>query len=445
MPDRTHHRAARPPACLAVVVVASLCVAWVGAAWAGQSAVQPPAAPPVKVVASEFGSNFVPLGIGKSVVVDVPRDIKDVLVADPKIANAVVRTSRRAYLIGAAIGQTSVFFFDADGRQLAGFDIAVTRDLNGMRAALKQMFPEGNVHVEGIAEGVMLSGAVATPNLATNGTGIGQGQAVLNFVTSNPFTAALQNISGTNITGRFSSVTATMQAMERAGVIRTLAEPTLTAVSGESATFLAGGEFPVPGGAITCTSTGSLFNAVPYCLPIIEFKKFGVSMQFTPVVLGAGKISLKVMTEVSDLSADNSITLNQFGSNTPVTIPSLRVRRAETSVEIPSGGALAMAGMIHEQTLQSLNGLPGLMDVPILGALFRSRDYLNRQTELMILVAPYVVHAVASKELARPDDGYADAPDPSAILLGRLNRIYGGPGAVDAPGPYRGTYGFIID
>jgi pilus assembly protein CpaC len=117
----------------------------------------------VKVVASEFGSNFVPLGIGKSVVVDVPRDIKDVLVADPKIANAVVRTSRRAYLIGAAIGQTSVFFFDAEGRQLAGFDIAVTRDLNGMRAALKQMFPEGNVHVEGIAEGVMLSGAVATP------------------------------------------------------------------------------------------------------------------------------------------------------------------------------------------------------------------------------------------------------------------------------------------
>jgi pilus assembly protein CpaC len=125
-----------------------------------------------------------------------------------------------------------------------------------------------------------------------------------------------------------------------------------------------------------------------------------------------------VMTEVSDLSADNSITLNQFGSNTPVTIPSLRVRRAETSVEIPSGGALAKAGMIHEQTLQSLNGLPGLMDVPILGALFRSRDYLNRQTELMILVAPYVVHAVASKELARPDDGYADAPDPSAVLLG---------------------------
>src|SRR5262245_34603974 len=250
--------------------------------------------PTVRLAAEDGGSRFVALGIGKSLVVDLPRDIKDVLVANPAIANAVVRTSRRAYLIGAAIGQTSVFFFDAEGRQLAGFDIAVTRDLNGMRAALKQMFPEGNVHVEGIAEGVMLTGAVATPveaqqaydvakglvgetgrvvngiairgrdqvmlkvtvaevqrevikqlgiNLATNGTGIGQGQAVLNFVTSNPFTAALQNISSTNITGRFSSVTATMQAMERAGVIRTLAEPTLTAISGESATFLAGGEF----------------------------------------------------------------------------------------------------------------------------------------------------------------------------------------------------------
>ncbi len=159
MPKRTIPRVATLPACLAAVIVASL-----GLAWAGQSAANPPAPPPVKIVASEFGSNFVPLGVGKSVVVDVPRDIKDVLVADPKIANAVVRTSRRAYLIGVDVGQTSVYFFDAEGRQLAGFDIAVTRDLNGLRAMLKQMFPEGNVHVEGIGkDGVMLSGAVATP------------------------------------------------------------------------------------------------------------------------------------------------------------------------------------------------------------------------------------------------------------------------------------------
>src|SRR5271155_2623764 len=154
MPKRTLRRAATFPACLAAIVVASL-----GLARAGQ----PAANPPVKVVASEFGSNFVPLGVGKSVVIDLPGDIKDVLVADPKIANAIIRTSRRAYLIGVSVGQTNVFFFDAEGHRLGSFDIAVTRDLNGLRQALKQMFPEGNVHAEGIGEGVLLSGAVATP------------------------------------------------------------------------------------------------------------------------------------------------------------------------------------------------------------------------------------------------------------------------------------------
>src|SRR5277367_5821659 len=146
MPKRTLRRAATFPACLAAIVIASL-----GLARAGQPAANPPAgAPPVKVVASEFGSNFVPLGVGKSVVIDLPGDIKDVLVADPKIANAIIRTSRRAYLIGVSVGQTNVFFFDAEGQRLGSFDIAVTRDLNGMRQALKQMFPEGNVRVEGI-------------------------------------------------------------------------------------------------------------------------------------------------------------------------------------------------------------------------------------------------------------------------------------------------------
>ena len=119
------------------------------------------------------------------------------------------------------------------------------------------------------------------------------------------------------------------------------------------------------------------------------------------------------------------------GTSQTLTIPSIRARRAETVVEIPSGGSLAMAGMIQEQTKQQINGLPGLMQLPILGALFKSRDYINRQTELMILVTPYVVRAVAQKDLSRPDDGFADASDPSTVLLGRLNKIYGVPGKVD--------------
>jgi pilus assembly protein CpaC len=215
----------------------------------------------------------------------------------------------------------------------------------------------------------------------------------------------------------------------------------LTAISGETASFVAGGEFPIPAG-LSCDTTKS----PPVCQSQIDFKKFGVSMVFTPVVLSEGRISLKVMTEVSDLSSENSLTLSVPGSTQTLTIPSISTRRAETVVEVPSGGSLAMAGMIQEQTKQQINGLPGLMQIPILGTLFKSRDYVNHQTELMVLVTPYVVRAVAQKQLSRPDDGFADPSDPQTVLLGRLNRIYG-PSKVVEPVQtnYRGKYGFILD
>jgi pilus assembly protein CpaC len=128
-----------------------------------------------------------------------------------------------------------------------------------------------------------------------------------------------------------------------------------------------------------------------------------------------------------------------------LTIPSIRTRRADTTLEIPSGGAMAMAGMLQEQTRQQINGLPGLMQLPVLGALFKSRDYVNRQTELMVLVTPYIVRATAKKNLSRPDDGFADPSDPSTVLLGRLNRIYGIAGRVDPNQIYYGTYGYNLD
>jgi pilus assembly protein CpaC len=222
-------------------------------------------------------------------------------------------------------------------------------------------------------------------------------------------------------------------------VLRTLAEPNLTAISGESANFIAGGEFPVPGGFV-CTQTGTVQN----CQLAINYKRFGVGLNFTPVVLAEGRISLKVMSEVSNLTNDNSITLAQGGTNS-VIVPAVQVRRAETTLELPSGGSLAMAGMIQDQTKHQINGIPGLMQLPILGTLFKSRDYINNQTELMVIVTPYVVHPVARKELSRPDDGFADASDPSAILLGQLTRIYGSTAPIDAHRSYRGNYGFIID
>lgn len=437
---------------------------------------------------SGLNARFLPLGIGKSIVVDLPRDVKDVLVADPKIANAVVRSAQRAYIIGASVGQTNIIFFDAAGQQIAAYDIAVTRDLNGVRAALRQSFPNSEIQIEGVGDGVILSGWANTPieaqqaadiasrlagdttkvvnNIAVRGrdqvmlkvtvaevqrniikqlgVDLNGNGTVLSFSNSNPFTAnggAL--VSSNAITGTFPSVTATLRAMESAGVIRTLAEPNLTAISGESASFVAGGEFPIPEGFFCDPTTHICTNSVGY-------KKFGVSLNFTPLVLSEGRISLRVMTEVSELSTDNAISISQqsgANSTSSITIPSIRTRRAETTLEIPSGGSMALAGLIQEQTKAAINGLPGMMSLPVLGALFRSRDYVNKQTELMVLVTPYAVRAVSPKDLSRPDDGFADAADPQSDLIGNINRIYGVPARTtdSRRSSYRGHYGFITD
>jgi pilus assembly protein CpaC len=498
-----------------------------------------PQIPGVSLVGTDATTRPVTLRMGKSLVYNFPRDIKDVLVADPKTVNVVIRSSRRAYIIGALTGETNIVFFDAGGMQMAGFEITVIdkikptvqRDVNGLqKAILDVLCPKRNgqcddvVIVHSVGDGILLTGTVANQleaqqanDIAThfldpcaalgdNGSGSGSssnsgcaasgplagggpggalnavsaskivnaivvrgrdqvmlkvtvaevrrdvikqlginlsgtfnyGTAVVNLNTQNPFSASGQALSGSALTGQFNNVTATLQAMDRAGVLRTLAEPNLTAISGETASFVAGGTFPVPSG-LQCSPP-----PVVQCQTSIDFKKFGVSLVFTPVVLSEGRISLKVMTEVSDLSTDNAVTLVQGGQT--LTIPSISTRRAETTVEIPSGGSLALAGMIQQKTKQSISGVPGLMQVPVLGTLFRSRDYINNQTELMVLVTPYIVHAVAQKQLSRPDDGFSDPNDQSTALLGRLNRIYGRAGKAEPPpSDYHGKYGFILD
>jgi pilus assembly protein CpaC len=268
------------------------------------------------------------------------------------------------------------------------------------------------------------------------------GNTTVNFNNANPFTAnnaPLVPGNGLGIAaGTMPSVQAVLRAMEKAGVVKTLAEPNLTAISGESATFISGCEFPIPTGVSCQSTTGGGFGN---CVQTVTFKKFGISLNFTPVVLSEGRISLRVMTEVSEVSTENSLTGGQGGT----TIPSIKTRRAETTLEIPSGGSMAMAGLIQEQTKQAINGLPGLDQVPVLGALFRSQDFVNNQTELMVIVTPYVVRAVAQKELSRPDDGFAPASDSQSTLLGRINRIYGLAAPVDVVAGVQGNFGFIID
>jgi pilus assembly protein CpaC len=384
-------------------------------------------------------------------------------------------------------------FFDGDGLQIASYDIAIKRDLNGVRSALHQILP--GVQIEGVGEGVVLSGSVTSPveaqqagDIAARLVGgpdkvvnsivvkgrdqvmlkvhvaevrrdiikqmgidlsasINAGTAVVNFNNSNPFTAlgsplvAGNGLQALSMVKGAPSVSAIMRAMESAGVVRTLAEPNLTAISGESATFIAGGEFPIPAG-YSCDPVSHV------CTTQITYKKFGISLNFSPVVLSEGRISLRVMTEVSELSNDNAITVSQSASATAtnsITIPSVRTRRAETTLEIPSGGSMAMAGLIQQQTKQAVNGIPGVDQLPILGQLFRSQDYVNNETELMVLVTPYVVRAVSQKELSRPDDGFAPPSDAQSTLLARMNRIYGVAAHVDPVTGKQFNFGFFID
>lgn len=437
---------------------------------------------------AESGSR-VDLGIGKSFNVTLPRDAKEVFVADPGVANAVVRSARKAYLIGAGPGQTDVKFLDSEGREIASYEVSVSRDVGSIRTSIARSISGGNVRVEGVGDGVVVTGSVksaqeaqtaidiaggymADPKKVVNALKIeGQDQVLLKVkvvemkrevvkqigfdyglngvkidglklnggldgsgtATDFPFgannAAPAAAIVGSLSTGGGTLATR-LQAMERNGVVRTLAEPNLTAISGESAKFLAGGQYPFPG---ACTVSDGV------CTRSVEFKDFGVGLNFTPVVLNSGRISLKIATEVSELDPANGITDNGL------VIPGLQVRRADSTIEVPSGGTIVMAGLIQQQTKRAAAGLPGLMKLPVVGALFRSNDFLRSETELAILVTPYLARATSVEKLASPDDGFAEPSDPSAILLGRLNRLYGIPGKISPATVGHPRGGFIVD
>ena len=240
------------------------------------------------------------------------------------------------------------------------------------------------------------------------------------------------------------NVQGALQALDQIGLVHILAEPNLTAVSGETARFLAGGEFPVPAGR---DQQGNVS---------VSFKEFGVGLSFTPVVLSAGRISLQISTEVSELTNTGAFTLTggvtvdpttgQVTSAPGLTIPALNVRRAQTTIELPSGGSFSIAGLMQHTTKQVLEEFPGIGNMPVLGALFRSRDFQNNETELVVLVSAYLVNPTVEAKLSLPTDGYAIPTDPETILLGRLNAIYKHDGATTPPGQKTasGSVGYIV-
>jgi len=406
----------------------------------------------------------VSVGLNKSVSINLPGDVREVVISDPSIVEAVVRSTRRVHLIGQKIGQASASFVGRHGQPMLTLDVSVERSLAPVAALIERLIPSADVRLEAINDNIVLMGTVGSPLDATRiadiaGRFVSDREQVLNMVDVEAkeqvvlrvkvaemnrsviqrlgvdFRAALAtgnlaiakvSEAGFPLTGStvpalgFQAVTealtgpgggdtfgvgwgdgtgrvdAILQALERNGLARTLAEPNLTSVSGETADFLAGGEYPVPAGSDRDGIT-------------IEFKPFGVGLSFTPVVLSEGRISLKISTEVSELTNEGAVTVNE------ISVPALRVRRASSTLEMPSGGSLVMAGLISSQTKRNVDGLPGLRNLPVIGALFRSEEFVRSETELVVIVTPVLVEASDGGRLVVPGESQPLPSEPSVM------------------------------
>lgn len=437
---------------------------------------------------SGVNNRSIVLPFSKSTVIELPENVMDVIVSNPNIVDAVVHTSRRTMLIGKEAGQTNVYFYSHDGRELLNVDIRVERDIGGLESLIAKNAPDSNVEVQVFNSNILLTGAV--PNAAAAdtveklarmwlGAGGSEGEIVnllaiegkdqvmlkvrivemQRSVTKQMgldlsaigdlggSTVSLLNNVGPTLTSGFqangtynntsggdlTSLSGALRALESVGLVRTLAEPTLTAISGETANFLAGGEIPIFSGA-TRDDQGNLVRS-------FEFKPFGVSLGFTPVVLSEGLISLSISTEVSEPTTENA-----FISEGGESVLGIRVRRANTVVEMPAGGSLVIAGLIREETRSTVDGTPGLKDVPGLGALFRGRDSQTTQTEVVIMVTPYLVDSTHPDKLQTPADGFQSANDVESLLMGRLNKVYAENGQPKIQAnSLSGPFGHVVD
>ena len=421
---------------------------------------------------------------GRSAAVELPLDARDVIVSNPAIAEAILHSPRRITVVGLAPGETDATFLDAGGRVILTLAIRVDAGVSGLTDTLSRIVPNARVQVEAVNESLILTGTASSPSEAERITLIArqyvdepdrvlnmmtvegseqvtvrakivevQRSAVkqlgldvnallnnvgdgLSFVQNATFGVSGSLLGGGELTyenaGSDGNLETTLQAFERTGLVRVLAEPNITTTSGENGEFLAGGEFPVPGAIDKNGNVG------------VEFKPFGVRLGVRPVVLSDDRISLPLSTEVSDLTNVGAYTISIGGEN--LTLPALTVRRATSTVELPSGGSLMIAGLLKEDTRQNIDQLPGLGELPVLGSLFRSRDYLMGETELVIIVEVFLADPTASSQMQTPADGLRIASDAQAILFGQINQAYGAPGQAATSMPsWQGPIGYVIE
>ena len=444
------------------------------------------------------------LSVGRGQLVDVGGTIKDIYVADEKVADVQVRSARQLYIFGRGPGETNITATDASGRTLFTTTARVGNNLTSIDQMLSMAMPDARVVASTMNGMVLLTGTVASPeeaedaerlvaafvgkdtqvisrlqtatplqvnlqvriaevnrtlvkeingNILTRDSmgsgfigGIGRGRDI-GTITDTPYPTAvfpgspvpryydpytgelvtsprpafakksIERLGSLMGAGRIFGVDVlTMIDLgERAGMVTTLAQPNLTALSGETAEFLAGGEFPIP----VPSGLGDIS---------IQYRQYGVSLAYTPTVLASGRISLRVRPEVSELTEEGAIR------SQGINIPGLTVRRAETTVELGSGESFMIAGLLNNRSTGTIDKIPGLGDVPVLGTLFKSDNYRRGETELVIVVTPYLVRPVSANQIRLPTDGLRDATDLQRVFL---NQTTDGRDGEDRPKPTR--------
>jgi len=414
---------------------------------------QPRPLPPLSVM-DRPPSAVVRVPIAKTRPIDLPTAVSEVVIGSPEIADVLVRSPTQVFLMAKSVGDTNLFFLDRNGKLISRMEVHVHADVEGIKAALQQYLPDETIEVGAVGGSVTLSGTVRSDAAAATAVQLtrrlvpadenivnmlkvaGESQVLLrvkvvemnrqvlkglatdwaiganNTTGDADVTAAVDQVVGNLSTSSFTSLTAAflpyammlnIQAAETDKLVQTLAEPVLTSLSGEEARVMAGTEYPV---AVTNVTDGVAYTSV-------EYRDIGVSMVFTPVIVGPGRINLKVSTAVTTIESTSS-------SGFPV----LSSRRASAAVEVPSGGTMMIAGVLRNDLTTTMEGVPGMMDVPILGALFRSNSFQRQESEMVVIVQPYVVQPTQTQKLSLPSDGFQPASDLDRDLLGRLNKVY---------------------
>jgi len=428
------------------------------------------------------------LEAGKGTLIRLPRPAATVFIANPDVADVQVKSPSMIYVNAKTPGETVLYAVDADDNVLLNAPIRVEHDVSRLRESLHALIPGENVAVESVDGSLVLKGnvstalraekanalatsiakeakgkvvnqlSVATPNqvnlrvkiaevsrtvLKAFGVNWSKSIGDTQFNTSNPVTGG-QIASRNTITFGFgapgSRIEAQVDALAQEGLLTILAEPNLTATNGQPASFLAGGEFPVP-------VAGSAANGIATIT--VAFKEFGIRLDFTPTIMDAQHVSLRVRPEVSELTNTGAVSVPITANNT-VTIPALTVRRAETTLELGSGESFALGGLLSHSLEQDISKVPGLGDIPILGQLFRSSRFQKGETELVIIVTPYLVKpAPTVASLQSPTDGFVTPHDVQTIINGATYRqtlpagekVRVAPGAQGLVGPV----GFRLD